>query len=329
MMEDKIDYGDFAKSFEKRLKDRTGIKNIIAINSFFNALQLVLDVMEIKPGDEVIIPSFAPQIYLNVVLLKNAIPIIVDMEDKIFRPSLEAVKKSITDKTKAIILPYLFGYIYDIQPFIDLFPNIIEDITYTIGSEVNDNSPGKKGKFAIANFSSKGIITTGEGAAIFTNNRKDYNKVINKIEIGYDAEYFPRYDCLMPDLNAAMGVSQDESLKHRLKLRTKIGEFYEESVRKSHGTTLVHNEGENNNRVFSEFPAIFKSGLKNTIQYFKKNKVEVKKPFDFPLHQYLNKNKKDFPNTEFLYLKILLIPIYSSLLKKDVDLIAKIIASII
>jgi len=331
MMHDKIDYGDFAKIFEKKLKDRTKIKNVVVVNSLFNAIILILEAMEIKEGDEVIIPSFTPQVYLNAVLFKNAVPKIVDMEKDSLKPSIDNIKKVLSNKTKAIMIKYHFGYGFNIQEYIDIYPNIIEDISSLVGAKFNDENIGTKGKYAIADFSSKSIITTGEGAAIFSNSKKDYNIINSLLEIDYNLDnenkYIPRIACLMPDLNAAMGVSQDESLNHRLNLRQKIGSFYEDSVKRSHGTKMIYDES--TDRYYSDFPILCKSSLKEIIKYFKKNKIDAARPYEYLLHHYLKLDKKDFANSEYLYLNLLLIPIYSSLRKKDVDLIAKIIASII
>ena len=327
MMHDKIDYGDFARNFEKRLEERTNIKYAIAINSFFNAFYLILEALDIKEGDEIILPSFLPQIFLNVIKFKKAVPVLVDLEKERLKPSLEGVKKAITEKTKALIIKYYFGYIFDPKPYIELIPNTIEDITSVIGAKIDEIDIGINSKYAISDFSSKGLITTGEGAGIFCNKKNEYTKLYSLLEIDYSLDYTSRISCLMPDLNAAMGVSQDETLNHKLILRKKIGEFYEDAIRRSHRISLIHNE--HSDRIYSDFPAIFKSGLKEIIKYFKKNNIEVIKPYNFPLHQYLNLSKSDFQNTEYFYLKTLLIPNYSSLIKKEVNLIAKVLSSII
>ena len=242
MILDKIDYGEFANIFEKKLKERTGIRNVVVINSVFNSILLILEALGLEEGDEVIIPSFAPQVYLNAVLLKKAVPVLIDMEEGIMKPSIKGLKNAVSEKTKAVIIKYYYGCSYDIQPYIDIYPNIIEDISTVLGVSYDDYKVGSKTRFSFSNFSSKDIITTGEGSAVFSNSKKDYQIIKSLLEIDYELDYKPRIPCLMPDLNAAMGVSQDESLNHRMNLRKKIGNFYEESIRRSHGTTIIHDE---------------------------------------------------------------------------------------
>lgn len=327
MMQDRIDYGDFARNFEERLSNRFNYHNILAVNSLFNAVWLILEALDVHEGDEVILPSFAPQIYLNVIMMKKAKPVLIDLNKDNLTPSLDEIKKSITEKTKALLIYYYFGYVFDITPYFELFPNIIEDVTSIIGANKKYDDIKLVGKFAVSDFSVKSLITTGEGAAIFSNDKKLYKKLFSFLEIDYSTEYIPRFSCLMPDLNAAMGISQDKSLNHRLELREQIGKIYEEAVKKNRSIYLMQEEG--TKRIYSDFSIIIKSSMKDAIKYFGKKDVETIRPFAFPLHHYLNLEKNIFPNTEYYYLKSLLIPIHSTLNKKDVDLIYKIITSMI
>lgn len=328
MIEEKLHYGDFAKKFEKRLSRRTTINHVLAVNSFYSALNLVLSALNVEEGDEVILPAYAPQVYLNVILARKAVPVLVDLEKSSLKPSLESIKKVVSRQTKAIFLIYYFGYVFDPEPYYEIFPNIVEDITSVIGIKDEELPIGKKCIFAVSDFSLNNLITTGDGAAIYCNIKTNFSTVKSLIEIDYFSEdYYPRIACLMPDLNAAMGVSQDETLKRRLELRSQIGEIYNEAVTRSRGASLLKTDVET--RLYSYFPIKLKTAPNQIMNFFKENNIEVKRPFAYPLHHYLQQPKNDFPETENLYLYTLLIPIYSTLLKKDVDHISKAVASIV
>jgi dTDP-4-amino-4,6-dideoxygalactose transaminase len=124
-----------------------------------------------------------------------------------------------------------------------------------------------------------------------------------------------------------MGVSQDESLNHRLKLRETIGHIYEEAVKKSRNTMIPVRE--EYPRIYADFPVIIKSNVKEIIAYLKKNGVEAIRPYPFCLHHYLNLPKEKFQVTEYVYLNTLLVPLYSGLMKKEVELISKLIATML
>ncbi len=326
MVADQVSYGEYAKNFEKKLFERTGSYNVIAVNSYFNALNLIFEVLGIGEGDEVIMPSWIPQIYLNVVQLRKAKPVLVDMVEGEFRPDEEQVRQSVSPNTKLLVLYYWFGYTYNPEPYSSFVPNILEDVTTVIGAKANGETVGTKNLFAVADFSYRSLITTGEGAAVFCNSRKSYHLIRSLIDDDtYNLEYSPRISCLMPDLNAAMGLSQIESLNHKLKLRDTIGHLYEQAIRQSRNTFVpIDDKCE---RYYSDFPIILKSSLKDAVAYLKKNKIEAVRPFAYPLHHYLNMPKDNFPATEHFYLKTILIPNYSSLSKADVTHITKIITT--
>ncbi len=327
LIEDRLDYGEFANRFEARLSNRTGVKEVIAIDSFQLALMMILDALNIGEGDEIILPSLIPQIFLSVILHRKAVPVLIDLEENSFMPSLEGVRAAVTGRTKALILYYYFGYTFDPQPYIDLVPTVIQDISSVLGAKVNDKNIASYGAYSIAEFSKRNIISNGESAAIFSQNR-NYTTVLKKLietdELSDD--YKPLYKSLMSDIKAAMGISQDETLNHRMALCQKIGHIYEESVKRSNNYFITHDSS--CERIFSDFPVILKnSGFKDAKEYFRKNGVKCDKPYPFPLHHVLKYDRAVFPNTEFIYLKTILIPLYSSLQTNDVDLIAKILAS--
>jgi perosamine synthetase len=327
MVMDQIDYGEFAKNFERRLTERVGCYSTLAVNSYYSAIEVVLEALEIGEGDEVILPSFIPQVYLNAIMRRKAVPVLVDLQKDSFEPSIEHIRESTTPKTKLIFLYYYFGYTYDPAPYLELAQHVVEDISSVIGAKAGEFKVGTTSRYAIADFSTKGLITTGEGGAVFSSGRKTHSRITSIIEKDYEVleNFQPRLACLIPDLNAAMGVSQDESLNHRLKIRETIGKIYEEAVKKGRSTIILPQE--NCEKFYTDFPIIVKSNLKDVIAFLRKNDVEAIRPFPYPLHHYLNLPKEKFPNTEFFYLNTLLLPIHSTLVKKEVDLIAKVTAS--
>ena len=313
LVNDKIDYGDFAKNFEKKLKERISCFDVVSLNSFYNVINITLLSLSLNSDDEILIPSFSPQIYLNVITACGFKAVLFDLEKDKFKPSIESIRSKMTNKTKVLILPYYFGYIYDSQEFSSLVEYTIMDISSIIGYKGETNI-GSNANFLIADFSSKNIITTGGGGAIFCKDKKSYQKVASLIENEYSIEnYYPKYDCLISNLNASMGVAQNETLNHRLKLRNDIGKIYEEALSKSPNKIIRCEDGE---RVYSSFPIIIKNSLKDAINYLKKDGIEAKRPYHYPLHHYLKLKKDDFENTENFYLKTLLVPINSNLSKK-------------
>ena len=124
MVKDKIDNGEFAKNFELRLKERVGVSSVIAIDSFQKTIELVFDALEIKEGDEIMLPSFAPLQYLNVILRRKASPVFYELENDYYEPSISNIRELKTSKTKLLILYYYFGYTYDPTAYNEIAPFI-------------------------------------------------------------------------------------------------------------------------------------------------------------------------------------------------------------
>lgn len=321
MVNDKLEYGEVAQKFEEKLAERSGHKYVLCINSYYNSIDLVFEALNFEPGDEVIIPSFAPVIYLDVLLRRGLTPVVIDVNEKSYFPSVEQVKNAVTEKTKALIIIHHFGYTMDCSSYMEKVPLIIEDITKVIGFGTNGKKTGGSAKFSIASFLSSETITTGSGGAVFCNDKKEYQKLCAITQGTEEEDYRYKISCLMPDLNAAMGISQLLTLDHRLKLREAIGSIYKESLLKGKGSFLEPIE--NNDRCYSDFPIQIPSSLKETVAFFRKSGIEVIRPFKKTLHQYLLLSKENYPNTEKLYLTTLLIPINSNLPRKEVIHISK------
>lgn len=322
LMSEQLEYGTFAKKFEEKLGERIGCKYGLSVNSYYSAIDITLEAIDLQPEDEIIIPSFAPTIYLDLLLRRKVKPVIIDIDENSYFPSPEQVENAVTDKTKAFILVHNFGFAIDDAPYKELVPVLIEDITKVPGCFIGSKKVGAQADFCIMGFQSSEIITTGEGGAVFSNNRRNY-QILKSITGSSHDELIQNYriSCLIPDINAAMGVSQLLSLEHRLELRKAIGQIYENSLIKSKGSCLVPKENES--RYYSDFPIQVKSPLKDIIDFFKRAGIEVIRPFAKPLHQIVNLPLENFSNTEHLYLSTLLVPINSNFMKKDVMHISK------
>ncbi|HBD94830.1 MAG TPA: hypothetical protein DC057_11730 [Spirochaetia bacterium] len=332
MIHDNLEYGVSAKTLETKLSERTGSKYCIALNSYYTAIDIVFEALNLNEGDEILIPSYTPSIYLDIILRRKLKPVVIDTAEKSYFPGIEQIQNAITDKTKVLIVIHNFGYTIDCSGFTPLVPVVLEDITKVPGALAGTKKSGEYGQYAISSFSSTELITTGDGAGVFCSDKKDYqtlSKLIYESATENESENLYQYKIhgLMPDINAAMGVSQLSSLEKRLDLRKKIGSIYEESLLKSRCSFIPSIDG--CERYYADFPFQIKSGLKDAIAFFKKNGVEVIKPYEKPIHHYLNLPKENYPNTEKLFLSSLLIPSGSTLLKKDVEKISKLLMAMI
>lgn len=166
--------GKYVEEFEVALQIYLGIKHAILVSSGTAALHLSLAALDIKTGDEVIVPAFTFPATANVVELVGAKPVFVDVELEDFCINPTQIESKITEKTKAIILVHEFGQSADMKNILDIAHKhklqIIEDAACALGTEFNNQKVGTFGTLGCFSFHPRKAITTGEGGCVVTNN---------------------------------------------------------------------------------------------------------------------------------------------------------------
>lgn len=171
--------GTKVAEFQHHLELYTGAKHIIPVGNGTDALQIALMALGLKPGDEVITPTFTFIATAEVVALLGLIPVVVDVDWDTMNIDIEAVRRAITPKTKAIVPVHLFGQCADMEPLLALAQEhnlyVIEDACQAIGSVYTFSDGTSKQAGTIGHigctsfFPSKNLGCYGDGGAIFTN----------------------------------------------------------------------------------------------------------------------------------------------------------------
>ena len=171
--------GPAVSAFQENLQQYTGAKHVIPVGNGTDALQIALMALGLKPGDEVITPTFTFIATAEVVALLGLKPVLVDVDWDTMNISLEAVRRAITDKTKAIVPVHLFGQCADMEGLLELAKEkglyIVEDACQAIGSKYQfsdgvTKQAGTMGDIGCTSFfPSKNLGCYGDGGAIFTN----------------------------------------------------------------------------------------------------------------------------------------------------------------
>ena len=172
--------GDKVNIFQHELEAYLNVKHVIPVGNGTDALQIALMALGLKPGDEVITPTFTFIATAEVVALLGLTPVLVDVDFDTFNISLESLKKAITPKTKAIVPVHLFGQNADMEGILALAKEnnlfVIEDACQSIGSSYTFSDgrqfhTGCMGDIGCTSFfPSKNLGCFGDGGAIFTNN---------------------------------------------------------------------------------------------------------------------------------------------------------------
>ncbi len=171
--------GPKVHEFQKNLEAYLDVKHVIPCANGTDALQIAMMGLGLKPGDEVITADFTFAATVEVIALLNLTPVLVDVYEDDFNINIEAIKKAITPKTKAIVPVHLFGQCADMEAIMALAEAhnlfVIEDNAQAIGANYSykDGSKAKAGTIghvgATSFFPSKNLGCYGDGGAIFTN----------------------------------------------------------------------------------------------------------------------------------------------------------------
>jgi UDP-2-acetamido-2-deoxy-ribo-hexuluronate aminotransferase len=171
--------GPKVHEFQKNLEDYLGVKHVIPCANGTDALQIAMMGLGLKPGDEVITADFTFAATVEVIALLQLTPVLVDVDPITFNIDVNAVKKAITPRTKAIVPVHLFGLAAEMDAIMELAKAhnlyVIEDNAQGIGANYT-HSDGSKTKTGVVShvastsfFPSKNLGCYGDGGAIFTN----------------------------------------------------------------------------------------------------------------------------------------------------------------
>lgn len=171
--------GPAVHQFQKDLENYLGVKHVIPCANGTDALQVAMMGLGLKPGDEVITADFTFAATVEVIALLQLTPVLVDVDPETFNIDVEAIKKAITPKTKAIVPVHLFGLAANMDEIMALAKEhnlyVIEDNAQGIGADYisKDGSKVKTGTIGHVGctsfFPSKNLGCYGDGGAIFTN----------------------------------------------------------------------------------------------------------------------------------------------------------------
>lgn len=184
--------------------------------------------LNIGEDDEVIIQSNSCPALSNTVLLQNAKPVIVDIEENSFNISLEEIKNNISPKTKAIIVPHIFGFPARIDEIVKLGIPVIEDCAQSIGGTYKGKNLGTFSDFSMFSFYASKVITAGDAGIIATNDETAYQAMINVRYYGHKRNHkITTFNYHTTNINAALALSQLNQLHGFVEKRKRIANLYD------------------------------------------------------------------------------------------------------
>lgn len=239
--------GPFVREFEEKFSKYTGKRYGVAVSSGTAALEVAMGAIELKPGDEVIIPTFTIMSCALAVVSYGGIPIFVDSEPETWNINTSKIEEKITSKTKAIMVVHIYGHPCDMDPILKLAKKynllIIEDAAEAHGAEYKGKKCGSFGDISCFSFYANKVISTGEGGMVLTNKKKYYERAKFLRNLGfiqkkryYHTEFARNYR--LTNLQAAIGVAQLRNIEKLIKIKRNNGKLYSKLLRNVKGLQL-------------------------------------------------------------------------------------------
>ncbi len=342
--------------FEKEFNSYIGSNYSLSVSSWTAAAHLSLEAIGLQRGDEVIVPAITFTATAEIICYFGAKPVIVDVQKKSLNIDPKEIEKAITKKTKAIIPVHFGGNPCDMDEINELAKKynlkIIEDAAHALPSWYRNKLIGTIGDVTCFSFYVTKTLATGEGGMICTNNEeiaercsimrlhginKDAWKRYSSEGSWYYEVVAPGYKYNFTDVQAALGLAQLRKIDFMLDERRKIFEKYNEIL--SHNDLIKLYKYENDRRPSYHLYPIFLEieNLSITRSQFideLKNLGIGASVHFIPLYRHpyykntFGLEEKDFPTSEYLYPRIITLPIWPGMTDSNICRVAEGVNSI-
>lgn len=270
--------GPKVQAFEENLGNYLGVKHVIACANGTDALQIAMMALDLKPGDEVIVPTFTYVATAEVIALLNLTPVMVDVDPQTFNVTADILEAAITPKTKALVPVHLFGQSSDMEPIMSLAEKhnlfVIEDNAQAIGSDYrySDGRTQKSGTIGhigcTSFFPSKNLGCYGDGGAIFTNDDELAAKIKMVANHGQSKKYHHKVIGVNSRLDAMQAVVLDIKLKHLNEFgaaRQAVAKKYDEAFGAMEGLKIPFRQ-HNSTHVFHQYTLLVEDGKRDSLK---------------------------------------------------------------
>lgn len=309
--------------FEAGVAALVGAAGGVACSSGTAALHLALLTLGIGPGDQVILPSFLCAGPLHAIQHAGATPLLADCDPTTYNLDLSHVKRILTRKSKAILVPHLFGLPADLTELLSLGVPIIEDCAQALGATYRGRPVGGIGTLSICSFYATKVITTGEGGMLLSRDARLLRRAQDLRNYDQRRTLRTRFNYKMTEFQAALGLSQLRKLPDFLAARRTLAERYHQQLERLPLVPPV--VPDDRTHIFYRYVVRVTGGLGKMLTRLEEAGISARRPVFRPLHRYLK--PAGFPGTEAAWRTALSLPIYPTL-GDDIDRVVSAVRAI-
>jgi perosamine synthetase len=362
LVSDRLGGGPLNHELAAELARYLGVPGGACLATFGQAVDCALQALGLAEGEAVVLPALAPAEYLQALAARGLRALVADVDPGTGLVRRSEVERHLGGAPKALILHYPLGCVPDSDELFRLGLPVLEDISQALGARLGDGddasgdaqgpSPapsgrcGSLGAVSVLSLAPEGIITAGAGAAVFARDRRELKGLKEAVE-GRSR------DALLCDMNAALGLAQAREIERFLKARRTIAALFSQAVARSrHGRLgpLQETTGVPGGMgVPYSFPVLVKDGLKAVRQFAMRRNIETSSAFAEAVAavgqgpagppqetpgegvqdpQALPAASPTPAAARDLVARCVLFPLYPTLLKRDLQLIVKVLSAL-
>jgi dTDP-4-amino-4,6-dideoxygalactose transaminase len=238
-----------AGAFARRYAKFHGAKYGVALANGTVAIEVALKTIDIKPGDEVIVPAYTWEGTVGPILLLNAVPVFVDVHPDTYCLDARLIEKVLTPKTRAILPVHLAMNFADLDAILDIAGSrkiaVIEDCAHAHGGRWRGKGAGATGDVGCFSFQSSKLMSSGEGGALITSNLEYYERAQSYVNCGRASatdEFRHRligFNHRITEFQAAVLEAQLERLPMQARTRQANMEHFEKRLRGTPGLAFL------------------------------------------------------------------------------------------
>ena len=311
-----ITAGPVVAQFERGMAAYIGLHGGVAVSSGTVALELALRALGVGHGDNVILPSYVCSAPWLAVQRVGAQARLVDINPTTYNLDPHKVRKVRTSRTRAVIVPHMFGLPADLTNLQSLDIPLIEDCAQTLGAMEQGRAVGSVGTLTVCSFYATKLLCTGEGGMVLSNDEA----LLERVRALREYDQAPSLNaaagnCKLTDLQAAIGVAQLNQLGEFLDKRSTLAAVYRDTLPAELFTLPVVPVGRTHS--YYRFVVRLMKGLQSPDEFTEylsrlaHRGLQCRKPVFRPLHRYLD--LPDFPASDEVDESAISLPIYPSL----------------
>ena len=231
--------GEYIDRFEKEWAAYCGMNYGVAVSSGTTGLEIAVRLLDLIPGDEVIMPAFTIISCAQAILASGAVPVLVDSDPVNWQMDVSQIRQKITPKTRAIMVVHIYGHPANMDPIMDIAAEfqlkIIEDAAETHGAEYKGLKCGGLGDIGVFSFYANKLITTGEGGMVLTRDESlaERSRSLRNLCFQKKQRFLHEalgYNYRMTNLQAALGVAQVSRISQIVQQKRCIANAYSERL---------------------------------------------------------------------------------------------------